>query len=285
MENMVITPSHDFWANKRVLVTGHTGFKGAWLTQWLVMMGAEVVGVSKGLPTQENLFEAAGLANTIDKDYRIDIGEHAATLESFQQERPEVVFHLAAQPLVLESYQNPVETYQSNVMGTMNVLDAIRHTESVRAAVLITTDKCYENKEWLWAYRESDRLGGYDPYSSSKAACEILIASFRDSFFSAANPGPNVASARAGNVIGGGDWAQNRLVPDLLRAVNTGKLVEIRAPESIRPWQHVLEPLNGYLLLAERLLTIVARLMRPGILALMILITKRSNMLLRSFYP
>lgn len=244
-----------FWYGKNVLVTGHTGFKGGWLCLWLQHCGAKVTGFALPPPTQPSLFEQAHIADNMNSIIG-DIRDLSAVKNIMRQVQPDIVFHLAAQPLVRYSYQEPVETYATNVMGTLHVLESIRSIDSVRAAVMITTDKCYENKEWHWGYRENEPLGGHDPYSSSKACAEILIASYRQSYF------PNhlyqehktaIASARAGNVIGGGDWAMDRLIPDILRAIMQGEPVHIRNPNAIRPWQHVLEPLAGYLLLAEKL--------------------------------
>lgn len=239
----------DFWRGKRVLVTGHTGFKGGWLTIWLNRMGAQVTGVSLAPETSPNLFSTARVEQLCDSRF-CDIRDAAGIASIIRAAQPEVVFHLAAQPLVRASYKQPVETYASNVMGTVNVLDALRGVGSLRTAVMITTDKVYRNNEWPWPYREEDSLGGHDPYSASKAACEIVIDSFRKSFLS--EQGVAVSSARAGNVIGGGDWSEDRLIPDAVRAWESDRILHIRRPESIRPWQHVLEPLAGYLRLAER---------------------------------
>ncbi len=249
MEKLVIRP--EFWRAKKVLVTGHTGFKGSWLAIWLQSLGAEVIGIALEPDSEPNLFQQAdvekGMTSVIG-----DICDLDLLVETVQQFQPDIIFHLAAQALVRESYLDPVETYQTNVIGTMNVLEAIRNCNSVQAAVMVTTDKCYDNKEWQWPYRENDRLGGHDPYSSSKACAELLIDSYRRSFFT--NPdSAAIASARAGNVIGGGDWAKDRLIPDILSAYNSQQDLKIRYPEAIRPWQHVLEPLHGYLLLAEKL--------------------------------
>lgn len=241
----------DFYKNKKVLVTGHTGFKGGWLSLWLEKLGAEVIGYSLDPMYENGIYLTTGIKDKI-RDYRADIRDLDKLIEVFEKEKPEIVFHLAAQPLVLESYNNPVETFEINVQGTVNVLEAIRKTDSVKSAVMITTDKCYENKEWLWGYRENDTLGGHDPYSASKGAAEIVINSYRNSFFkNSSNIG--IASARAGNVIGGGDWSKFRLIPDLIQSIKKNETVEIRSPQSTRPWQHVLEPLSGYLLLAFKL--------------------------------
>ncbi|MES2521543.1 MAG: CDP-glucose 4,6-dehydratase [Gemmatimonadota bacterium] len=244
-----------FWRGRRVLVTGHTGFKGSWLSLWLQGLGADVTGLALAPPTSPSLFALARVGDgmtSVEGDIR-DI----ATVRSVMAEcAPEVVFHLAAQPLVLESYRDPVASYATNVMGTVHVLDAVRATPGVRAVVNVTTDKCYANREWTWGYREVDRLGGDDPYSSSKACAELVAAAMRASYFPAARyaeHGVSLASVRAGNVIGGGDWAANRLVPDLLAAFAAGRPAVLRRPDAIRPWQHVLDPLAGYLALAERL--------------------------------
>lgn len=244
------------WRGRRVFLTGHTGFKGSWLSLWLARMGAHVRGFALDPATEPNMFSVARVNSVLD-DVRGDIADAAAVQRSMSDFSPEVIFHLAAQPLVRRSYSDPVGTYTTNVLGTINVLEAIRHTPSVRAVVCITTDKCYENREWIWPYREIDPLGGYDPYSSSKACAEIVSAAYRSSFFPTdqiAKHRVGLATARAGNVIGGGDWSEDRLIPDLIRGFQTGEPVRIRRPRSIRPWQHVLEPLNGYILLAQRLL-------------------------------
>ncbi|MEI6713256.1 MAG: CDP-glucose 4,6-dehydratase [Verrucomicrobiota bacterium] len=243
-------PDHAFWKGKRVLVTGHSGFKGAWLTLWLKHMGADITGISLPPNTAPNLFDLTQLASLCNSHF-CDIRDAAALAALVKTAQPEIVLHLAAQPLVRLSYREPLETFSSNVMGTANVLDALRCSEQVRVAVMITTDKVYRNNEWSWPYREEDALGGYDPYSASKAACEIVIDSYRKSFLSA--QGLAVASARAGNVIGGGDWSNDRLIPDAVRAWQTDATLEIRRPDAIRPWQHVLEPLAGYLVLAQQL--------------------------------
>lgn len=240
---------HDFWRGKRVLLTGHTGFKGSWLALWLASRGARVAGYALEPPTTPSLFELAGVGRDVE-DIRGDVRDADAVRQAIANHRPDAVFHLAAQPLVRHSYDAPLETYAVNVMGTAHVLEACRRTDSVRVAVVITTDKVYENAEWLWGYRENDRLGGHDPYSNSKACAELVTAAYRDSFFA---KGAAVATARAGNVIGGGDWARDRLVPDAMKAFAEGRTLRIRNPQAIRPWQHVLEPLAGYLMLAERL--------------------------------
>lgn len=246
----------NFYKSKRVLVTGHTGFKGSWLSIWLHELGAKVVGVGLAPYSDKDNFVLSGIGDKIKADIRADIRDGEKMKEIFAEYQPEIVFHLAAQPLVRLSYNIPVETYQTNVMGTINILEAIRATDSVKVGVMITTDKCYENKEQIWGYRENEPLGGYDPYSSSKGAAEIAISSWRRSFF---NPeqydkhGKSIASVRAGNVIGGGDWALDRIIPDCIRALEAGKPIDIRSPKAIRPWQHVLEPLSGYMLLAKKM--------------------------------
>lgn len=253
LESLAMTPS--FWQGKRVLVTGHTGFKGGWLSLWLQSMGAEVVGYSLAAPSSPNLFEVARVAEGMTHIHG-DIRDLSHLDKVVARHAPEVVFHMAAQALVRRSYLEPVETFQANVMGTVNVFDAIRRAGGVKAVVNITSDKCYENREWVWGYRECDAMGGYDPYSSSKGCAELITAAWRNSFFnplSHAEHGVALASVRAGNVIGGGDWAEDRLIPDFMRAMTAGSPLIIRNPAAIRPWQHVLEPLSGYLTLAERL--------------------------------
>lgn len=243
-----------FWHRKKVFVTGHTGFKGSWLSLWLADMGAFVFGYALPPLTAPNLFDIA--VRTIDVETSIgDIRDRKSLLAAMQKAQPEILIHLAAQPLVLESYRNPVATYETNVMGTVNVFEAARQCESLKAIINVTTDKCYANREWEWGYREIDELGGDDPYSSSKACSELITNAYRRSFFSAANVRSNVAiaTARSGNVFGGGDWAADRLVPDCLRSLMAGKPIMVRNPDSIRPWQHVMESLGGYLMLAEYL--------------------------------
>jgi CDP-glucose 4,6-dehydratase len=235
----------NFYKGKKVLITGHTGFKGGWLAIWLEMLGARVTGIALDPLYDQGIFQMSGIQHRIN-DYRKDIRDLPGLLEIFQKEEPEIVLHLAAQPLVLESYRNPVETFEINVIGTVNILEAVRQTGSVKVAVMITTDKCYENREWIWGYRENEAMGGHDPYSASKGAAEIVISSYRRSFF-AENGKPAVASVRAGNVIGGGDWSEKRLVPDIIKSLIRGSAVEIRNPQAVRPWQHVLDPLSGYL--------------------------------------
>lgn len=250
LEGLGMNPA--FWKGRRVLVTGHTGFKGGWLSLWLQSMGAEVSGYALEAPTQPGLFHVADVAAGMHCSRIGDIRDLTALQDLFATTQPEIVFHMAAQPLVRHSYQHPVETYSTNVMGTVHVLEAVRETASVRAVVNITTDKCYENREWCWGYRENEPMGGHDPYSSSKGCAELVAAAYRASFF-APNGQVALASVRAGNVIGGGDWAGDRLIPDMIRAFAAGESVLIRSPHAIRPWQHVMEPLGGYLLLAQRL--------------------------------
>lgn len=242
-------PTADFWAGRRVLLTGHTGFKGAWMTLWLQRLGAEVTGISLAPVTDPSLFDLANISAATADSHIQDIRDADAVARIIRNARPEIVFHLAAQPLVLASYADPLETFSSNVQGTAHVLDAVRGLDSVRTVVAITTDKVYENNEDAYPFRETDPLGGHDPYSASKAASEIVISSYRSSFLKA--QGVAVASARAGNVIGGGDWSADRLIPDAVRAWQNGAPLEVRRPQAIRPWQHVLEPLAGYLRLAE----------------------------------
>jgi CDP-glucose 4,6-dehydratase len=243
--------TNGFWRGRRILLTGHTGFKGAWLALWLQRLGAQVTGYSQPPPTQPNLFELAHVAVGMDSQSG-DVRDLGALVAAMTRARPEIVIHMAAQTLVRYGYANPVETYATNVMGTVHVLEAIRRQTGVRVALMITSDKCYENREWVWGYREEEPFGGRDPYSNSKGCAELVTAAYRQSYFA---PGADVAlgSARAGNVIGGGDWAVDRLVPDTMTAFGAGRTVIIRNPQAIRPWQHVLEPLSGYLLLAERL--------------------------------
>ena len=243
----------DFWRGKRVFLTGHTGFKGSWMSLWLQNVGAELTGFALEPPTRPALFEEARVADGM-RSISGDIRDLSTLQQSMQAAQPEIVIHMAAQPLVRYSYQNPVETYSTNVMGTVHMLEAVRNTPGVKAVVNITTDKCYENREWAWGYRENEPMGGYDPYSNSKGCAELVSSAYRSSFFNAnsyAQHGVALATVRAGNVIGGGDWAQDRLIPDILAAFEQGKHVNIRNPSAIRPWQHVLEPLRGYLTLAE----------------------------------
>lgn len=250
MEVLGIKQFSDVYRGKRILLTGHTGFKGSWLALWLTELGADVTGVSLPPETQPNHWDLLDLKI---EDHRAEIRDFEAISKIVAETKPEIVFHLAAQPLVRRSYRDPLETWSTNVMGTANVLEACRHTPSVQAIVVITTDKCYENNEWLWGYREIDRLGGHDPYSASKAGAELVAASYRSAFFNT-ETSPLLATARAGNVIGGGDWSEDRLIPDLVRATANKESLEIRSPNATRPWQHVLEPLSGYLLLGQKLL-------------------------------
>ena len=240
-----------FWKGKRVFVTGHTGFKGSWLSLWLQLMGAKVKGFSLAPPTQPALFEVAKVGDNMQTEIG-DIRNLQQLSQSIRAFNPDVLLHLAAQPLVRLSYKEPVDTYSTNVMGTVNVLEAARYAPQLKSVVIITTDKCYENREWEWGYRENEPMGGHDPYSNSKGCAELVVSAYRRSFFYT-NDTVAVASARAGNVIGGGDWADDRLIPDILRAFEQQQPVIIRNPLSTRPWQHVLEPLSGYLVLAERL--------------------------------
>jgi CDP-glucose 4,6-dehydratase len=244
------------WRGRRVFLTGHTGFKGSWLALWLSRLGAQVRGYALDPCTEPNMFNLASVSTAVD-DVRGDVRDYAKLEASLSEFAPEVVFHLAAQPIVRRSYADPVGTYGTNVMGTVHLMEAIRKTPSVRAVVCVTTDKCYQNQEWIWPYRESDPLGGYDPYASSKACAEIVSAAYRSSFFPVERMHEHhvaLATARAGNVIGGGDWSEDRLIPDLVRGFRSGQPVLIRRPEAIRPWQHVLDPLHGYMMLAQELL-------------------------------
>lgn len=254
--NMEIDMFDNFYKGKRVLVTGHTGFKGSWLSIWLHELGAEVIGIAQNPYSERDNYILSGIGQKIKADLRADIRDARLMKEIFQQYQPEIVFHLAAQPLVRLSYDFPIETYETNVMGTINILEAIRETDSVRVGVMITTDKCYENNEHIWGYRENEPMGGYDPYSSSKGAAEIAISSWRRSFFNPdryENHGKSIASVRAGNVIGGGDWSLDRIIPDCIKSLESGILIDIRNPKAVRPWQHVLEPLSGYILLAHKM--------------------------------
>ncbi len=246
----------DFYKDKKVLITGHTGFKGSWLAIWLHQLGATVLGIGLDPYSNKDNFVLSDIGKKIYTDIRADIRDGKRMKEIFRDFQPEIVFHLAAQPLVRLSYDIPLETYEVNVMGTINIMEAIRITDSVKVGVMITTDKCYENREQIWGYCENEAMGGYDPYSSSKGAAEIAISSWRRSYF---HPdkynqhGKSIASARAGNVIGGGDWAKDRIIPDCIRALEQDETIEIRSPKAIRPWQHVLEPVAGYMLLAEKM--------------------------------
>ena len=253
MEDLVVNAT--FWREKKVLITGHTGFKGAWLSLWLQKLGAHLVGYSLGLPTEPNLFELLAIESSMVSIFG-DVRDLKELTAVFEHHRPELVVHMAAQSLVRQSYQDPVETYQTNIMGTVHVLEATRRCGGVKAVIIVTSDKCYENREQSRPYAEDEPLGGSDPYSSSKACAELVTTAYRRSFFATDNESkslPVVATVRAGNVIGGGDWAQDRLVPDCIRAFAASRCVELRYPLAVRPWQHVLEPLSGYLMLAQRL--------------------------------
>ena len=255
LEDLVTAPDRTLWKGRRVFITGHTGFKGGWLSLWLAQLGATVRGYALDPYTTPNLMDAARISSIVE-DVRGDILDREKLARSVAEFKPEIVLHMAAQPLVRLSYADPILTYATNVLGTGHVLEAVRKAPSVRAVVSVTTDKCYENKEWVWGYRETDPLGGYDPYSSSKACAELVTAAYRQSFFHVdrfAEHRCGISSARAGNVIGGGDWSTDRLIPDLVRGFTAGEEVHIRRPKSIRPWQHVLEPLWGYIRLAEEL--------------------------------
>lgn len=251
LESLVMNAS--FWKGRSVFLTGHTGFKGGWIALWLSQLGAEVHGYSLEAPITPNFYTETQLQDRLQSATIADIRDLLKLTAAMQAAKPSVVIHMAAQPLVRESYNTPVETFATNVIGTVNTLEAARQTGTVEAIVNITTDKCYENQEWIWPYRENDSLGGHDPYSSSKACAEIAAAAYRNSFLSEA--GIQLASVRAGNVIGGGDWATDRLIPDFLRSIDKNATLRIRSPNAIRPWQHVLEPLSGYLMLAEKLVT------------------------------
>ena len=250
MEDLEITPFNDIYRGNLILLTGHTGFKGSWLALWLKRLGAEVTGLSLEPNSKPSHWDLLSL-DMIDK--RIDIREAEKVKEAINIAKPRIVFHLAAQPLVRRSYSNPLETWSTNVMGTANLLEACRQQPSVRAIIIVTSDKCYENKEWSRGYQETDRLGGHDPYSASKASTELVVSSYRKAFFNMPDS-PLIASVRAGNVIGGGDWSEDRLIPDMVRAINDNKTLEIRSPDATRPWQHVLESLSGYLALGQKLL-------------------------------
>ena len=239
-----------FFKDKRVLVTGHTGFKGSWLSLWLQELGANVIGYSLKPPSQPNLFEVASISKGMESVVA-NLCDYDKLSKVVREKEPEIVIHMAAQALVLEGYKEPLETFNTNIIGTANVLEAIRHVDSVRSCVVVTTDKCYHNREWLWPYRENERLGGIDPYSGSKACAEIVTSAYRASFFNKGGCQTKIATTRAGNVIGGGDWAADRLIPDCIRALYTNQRIEIRSPQAIRPWQHVMEPLTGYLMLAR----------------------------------
>jgi CDP-glucose 4,6-dehydratase len=246
----VIIEATNFWRNKKVLITGHTGFKGSWLSLWLQQLGAELSGIALVPYTVPNLFQLAKVADNM-KSHIADIRDFDAVNKIIDQFQPEIIIHMAAQPLVRYSYDHPIETYATNVMGTVHVLEAAKSCTSVQAIVNVTTDKCYENKEWVWGYRENEPMGGHDPYSNSKGCSELVTSAYRDSYYH--KLGKGLASARAGNVIGGGDWSLDRLIPDIINSITKNEQVVIRNPQAIRPWQHVLEPLSGYLLLAEKL--------------------------------
>jgi CDP-glucose 4,6-dehydratase len=252
MENMV---KSNFWKDRKVFITGHTGFKGAWLSLWLHHLGAEVVGYALEPPTTPNFFDLCNLSEII-KSIKGDVRNFDFLKKSLAANKPDIVFHMAAQSLVRQSYYDPIETYSTNVMGTVNLLEAIRQIEIIRAVVIVTSDKCYENREWVWGYRENEAMGGYDPYSSSKGSSELITAAYRQSYFSPDDYNQHkvgIASVRAGNIIGGGDWGKDRLIPDCIRSLADNKEILIRNPQAIRPWQDVFDPLRGYLLLAEKL--------------------------------
>jgi CDP-glucose 4,6-dehydratase len=249
MESMEI--NREFWKGKEVLLTGHTGFKGGWMALWLNDMGANVHGYALRPPASPSFFVEAMVEDSMRSSTIADIRDIESLQLSAKRINPDIVIHMAAQPLVLQSYKDPMETYMTNIIGTVNLLEVVRNTSSVKAVVNITTDKCYKNREWVWPYRENEAMGGHDPYSSSKACAELITSSYRHSFLKEA--GVQLASARAGNVIGGGDWAENRLIPDFIRSLSDGNAITIRSPQAIRPWQHVLEPLSGYIKLAENL--------------------------------
>lgn len=246
----------NFWFGKRVFLTGHTGFKGGWLSIWLKSMGSIVTGYSLPPNTNPSLFDKAGISDLVERSIFGDIRDLDQLRNALVAAAPEIVIHMAAQALVRDSYSSPIETYATNVMGTANLLESVRSCPSVKSVLIITTDKCYENKEWVWGYRENEALGGYDPYSSSKACAELVTSAYQNSFFPHSSYGEHgiaIASARAGNVIGGGDWSKDRLIPDAIRALESNKTLMIRNPSATRPWQHVLEPLSGYLTLSEKL--------------------------------
>lgn len=254
MSSCEVDPS--FWLEKKVFITGHSGFKGGWLSIWLSLMGAKITGYSLPPLSSPNLFNSADIAALCDNSHTADIRDLEKLQKTISLAKPEIIIHMAAQSLVRQSYINPVETYSSNVMGTVNVLESARSCESVRAVLVITSDKCYENKEWIWGYRENDAMGGYDPYSSSKGCAELVVNSYKSSFFNEKDYSRHqvaVATARAGNVIGGGDWSKDRLIPDAIAALMKGRTLIVRNPKAIRPWQHVLEPLSGYLVLTQML--------------------------------
>lgn len=242
-----------FWKGKKVFLTGHTGFKGSWLSLWLSSMGAKVTGYALAPNTKPNIFDLLAIDSLVEKSHIADIRDLSSLQKAMSEANPDIVIHMAAQPLVRYSYANPVETYATNVMGTVHVLESARSLGALRATVIVTTDKCYENKEWLWGYRENEPMGGSDPYSNSKGCAELVTSAYRQSYFSNSNSCNKVASARAGNVIGGGDWSEDRLIPDAIKAFEANQPLKIRNPSATRPWQHVLEPLSGYLILAQAL--------------------------------
>ena len=242
----------EFWSGKNVFLTGHTGFKGGWLSLWLSSMGAKVTGFALAPNTSPNFFQVAEINSVIKESYIADIRNLDLLLSAIQKCQPDILIHMAAQPLVRYSYSNPVETYSTNVMGTVNVLESVRRIKSIKSVIVVTTDKCYENKEWEWGYRENDAMGGQDPYSNSKGCAELVTSAYRKSYFSIKDS-TLIATARAGNVIGGGDWSDDRLIPDAIKAFENSKPLIIRNPFAVRPWQHVLEPLSGYLILAEKM--------------------------------
>lgn len=251
-----VVMDNSFWHQKNVLITGFTGFKGGWLTLWLQSLGAKVSGYSLDPPTTPSLFSSAGVGDDMVDMCQGDIGDLKNLLSYVDKVKPQIIFHLAAQPLVRYSYDNPVETYASNVLGTVHLLESVRLTDSVKVVVVVTSDKCYENREWVWGYREDEPMGGYDPYSNSKGCAELVTAAYRNSYFNKAlyeTHGVGLATVRAGNVVGGGDWARDRLVPDAIKSFKDGQSVTIRNPMAVRPWQHVLDPLHGYIVLAEKL--------------------------------
>ena len=253
MDMMCTQVDPEFWKGKHVFLTGHTGFKGGWLSLWLNSMGARLTGYALAPNTNPNLFSVLSIGDVVGESHIADIRDLISLQSAMSKSKPDIVIHMAAQPLVRYSYINPVETYATNVMGTVNILESMRSVESVRAAVVVTTDKCYENKEWVWGYRENEPMGGLDPYSNSKGCAELVTSAYRQSYFSNPNTFNKIASARAGNVIGGGDWSKDRLIPDAIKAFEANLPLMIRNPLATRPWQHVLEPLSGYLILAQAL--------------------------------
>ena len=256
MENMGLNTLLKEYRGKKVLVTGHTGFKGSWLCLWLKKLGADIIGIGLDPKSDRDNFFVSNVQSIVT-DIRLDIRNSKTIHDLISEEQPEIVFHLAAQPIVLEGYMSPLETFETNTMGTVNILEAVRKSLTVKTAIFITTDKVYENQEWFWPYREDDRLGGYDPYSASKGVAELIISSYRNSFFNIKDynkHGKSIASVRAGNVIGGGDWTTNRIVPDCIKALENKIAIKVRNPKSVRPWQHVLEPLGGYLLLGAKMM-------------------------------